>query len=240
MEDSCHQRIAPIEKVKDWRSSIRFVVGAIIVFGFGVLSGQILLTSLGSNKNQDKESPLLTEGFDFKYFRHAEVEWRGPDIGAKIDLTRLSMKDGTTLASMVGTRPMVLASVNRNCAMCKTASDEMSSLSEKLSSINVDYYIVCFAPEASPLRFFDFSDSLKVDAPSFLWNRSSGAPAEAVVRMVTPAHLLVNRDGTVIRVWPGSYKDKAIRDRMMYQIAADASVTTDTLNALFPTNSPNP
>lgn len=240
MEDSDQQRInASIEQFKSSRSGMRLVFGAMIVFGLGALAGQVLLTqSLGSNKNQS--SPLLTEGFDFNYFRLSEVEWRGPDIGTKIDLTGLSMKDGTTLASMVGTRPVVLASVNRNCAMCRTASEEMSSLREKLIRINVNYYVVCFAPESSPLRFFEFSESLKVDTPSFLWNHASGAPPEVIVRMVTPAHLLLNGDGTVIRVWPGSYKDKAIRDRMMYQIVADTSVATDTLTALIPTNSPNP
>jgi len=52
--------------------------------------------------------------------------------------------------------------------------------------------------------------------------------------MLSPSHLLLNNEGTVIRVWPGSYKEKAIRDRMTYQIMADTSVASDTLTALVP------
>lgn len=222
-----------IEKAKK-RLTLNMLVGAIIAFGLGALSTQtLMLHGLGFSEPEIK-SPLLTGGFDFNYFRSSEMEWRGPDIGTKIDLTRFSMKDGTTLASVIGSGPIVLVSVDRRCAMCLAARDEMNLLREKLTSMGIKYYPVCFGDEASPSDFFDYSDSLELGVPGLLWKHDGGPPPDALLRMVTPSHLLLNNDGTVIRVWPGSYKEKAIRDRMTYQIMADISVARDTLTALAP------
>jgi hypothetical protein len=103
----------------------------------------------------------------------------------------------------------------------------MSYLREKLSSMDINYYLVFFAAETPQSDFFKYSDSLKAGAPSFLWNAEQGPPPESVVKMVNPSHLLLDVDGTVIRVWPGSYKDKPVRERMARQIVADTLVATD-------------
>jgi hypothetical protein len=156
----------------------------------------------------------------------------------KIDLTRLHAKDGKNLASVVGERPIMLVAVNPDCAMCKIASDEISHLSAKLATMDINYYVVSFAPQNPSSDVFEYSDSLNVGAPSFLWNAEAGAPPESVSKMTTPTHLLLNNDGTVLRVWPGSYKDRPVRQRMARQIIADTLVALDTVTALLrkPTN----
>jgi hypothetical protein len=222
----------PIEKAGKSRVPIGLVIAGIIVFGLGALSAKALLMREVAPNNRNNNSPLLTEGFDFSHLRSPEVEWRGPDIGVKLDLNRLSSNDGLTLASVVGKRPIMLVSVNPTCAMCKTAKDEMSYLRQKLTSKEIQYYMVCFDPKISAEDFFSYSDSLKVEAPAFLWNKQEGLPPKSVLTMVNPAHLLLNSDGTVIRVWPGSNKDKGVRDRMANQIVSDTSVATDTLSAV--------
>jgi len=77
--------------------------------------------------------------------------------------------------------------------------------------------------------FFKYSESLNVGAEGFA---QSGPPPDSIFTMTTPSHMLLNNDGAVIRVWPGSYKDKPVRDRMARQILADTSVVLDTLNAV--------
>jgi hypothetical protein len=210
------------------------VIGGMIAFALGALTAKAYFARKQSPIPSPNTSPFLTEGFDFNPLRSADNEWRGPDIGEKIDLTSLRMKDGKSLASVVGKRPIVLVSVNPACAMCKTARDEMSYLREKLSSMDINYYIVCFASETRQVDFFKYGDSLGLGAPEFLWNAEAGPPPESVSRMVNPSHLLINIDGTVIRVWPGSYKDKLVRRRMVLQIVADTLVATDTLTAILP------
>lgn len=110
----------------------------------------------------------------------------------------------------------------------------MSHLHKKLSSMDINYYMVFFAAQTPQSDFFKYSDSLNVGAPSFLWNAELGVPPESIFTMTAPSHLLLNSDGTVIRVWPGSYEDKPVRQRMARQIIADILVATDTLNALLP------
>lgn len=213
--------------------ALGIILGGTLAFAIGVFSGKGFLVAKQDLKASTPSSPFLTEGFDFNQLRTAENEWRGPNIGEKIDLTRLRMKDGTTLASMVGKWPIVLVSINPDCAMVRITSDEMSHLREKLSSIDINYYMAFFAAQTPQLDFFKYSDSLNVGAPSFLWDTQAGKPAESIFTMTTPSHLLLNSDGTVIRVWPGSYNDKPVRQRMMRQIIADTLVAIDTLKAVY-------
>jgi hypothetical protein len=41
---------------------------------------------------------------------------------------------------------------------------------------------------------------------------------------------LVDRDGTVLEVWPGTSREQAVRDGMARQIVNDVSVILDTLD----------
>jgi hypothetical protein len=185
------------------RPSMRFVIGVVVVgiiaFALGVY---VAKASLGSKTRP--LSPYLLEGFDFTLLRKSDNEWRGPEVGTKIDLSRLKAQDGRTLASVMGTRPAVLVTVNSACALCKTASDQMRYIREKLASHDVDYYMVTFASPKPNEDFFLYADSLTVGVPSFKWDVEAGQPDEAIVLMTSPSHLLVHNDGTVFCVWPGS------------------------------------
>ena len=64
------------------------------------------------------------------------------------------MTDGKTLASVVGKRPIVLVSVNPDCAMCRIARDKMSYLREKLSSMDINYYLGVLRIGKSAIRLF--------------------------------------------------------------------------------------
>jgi hypothetical protein len=55
---------------------------------------------------------------------------------------------------------------------------------------------------------------------------------ESIFKMTTPSHILLRNDGIVIRVWPGSFKDKPVRQLMARQIVADTGVAIDTLKAM--------
>jgi hypothetical protein len=215
------------------RFTLSLILGGMITFALGAFSGKAYFVRKQIAASP-KVSPFLIEGFDFNLLRSSENEWRGPNVGEKIDLTRLQRKDGKTLASVIPKRPIVLVSINPACAMCKNARDEMSYLREKLSSMDITYYLVGFASETPQLDFFRYSDSLRVGAQSFLWDSEGGRPPESIIMMTNPSHLLLNSDGRVIRVWPGSYNDKAVRDRMANQIIADVSMATDSLKATLP------
>ena len=228
-------------KALPYRLVIGVVMGGVIAFPLGAFAAKTFLTRkqiLNTNSSSSFNSPtgpFLIEGFDFNLLRRSDNEWRGPNIGEKVDLTRLKARDGKTLASIVvDKRPIVLVSVKPDCEMSRIARDEMIHLGKKLASMDINYYLVFFASQSPEADFFKYSNTLNVGAQSFLWNSEAGPPPESIFTMTSPSHLLLNSDGTVIRVWPGSYEDVAVRQRMARQILADTSVVLDTLNAVMP------
>jgi len=60
-------------------------------------------------------SAFLTEGFDFALLRARDIDWRGPDLGHKLDLSHLEDRSGKTLASVIGKGPAMLVAVNSDC-----------------------------------------------------------------------------------------------------------------------------
>ena len=221
------------------KSSLRFIigilVGGLLAFPLGLMIGRDVFSQKVDSNTAATSDLLRIEGFDFNKLRSKENEWRGPDLGDKIDLARLRTKEDKTLASVVGPRPFMLVSVNPSCAMCKIARDQMIYLRTELSRLNIDYYIVSFTSSVDRrLDFFNYADSLRVGSQSFLWNLEDGPPSESIFIMNNPSHLLLDQNGTVIRVWPGSYEDKAVRERMARQIMADTTVVVETLNVLLP------
>jgi hypothetical protein len=225
-----------------YRIVLGAVIGATIAFPLGAFAAKAFLTrkpspparEAASPSTNPTSNPFLTEGFDFDQLRKSENEWRGPNVGEKIDLTRLRMKNREPLASLIGKRPIMLVSVSPECAMCRIARDEMIHLNKKLSGMQINYYLASFAAQPHASDFFEYAASLKVGAQGFLWNAEGGPPPEALFTMTTPSHILLNHDGTVIRVWPGSYDDIHVRQRMARQILADTAVIIDTISAVLP------
>lgn len=220
------------------KSSLRFFigifVGGLLAFPLGLMVGRDVFSQKVDSNAAATSDLLRIEGFDFNKLRSKENEWRGPELGDKIDLARLRTKKDKTLASVVGPRVFMLVAINPTCAMCKLARDEMIYLRTELARLNVDYYIVSFTSSVDRrLDFFNYADSLRVGSQSFLWNLEDGPPSESIFLMNNPSHLLLDQNGTVIRVWPGSYEDKAVRERMARQIMADTTVVIETLNVLL-------
>ena len=221
------------------KMSLRLIVGVfvggLLAFSLGVRIGRGFFAQKTDSNTVATSGLLRIEGFDFNALRSKDNDWRGPELGEKIDLARLRTKENKTLASMIGPRPFMLVSVNPTCAMCKIAKDQMIYLRTELLRLDIDYHIVSFTfPADRQLDFFSYAESLKVGGQSFLWNVEDGPPSEAIFIMNNPSHLLLDQNGTVIRVWPGSYADKAVRDRMARQILADTSLVLETLNAVAP------
>ncbi len=178
----------------------------------------------------DFSNVMRKDGFDFTELRTPGNDWRGPEIGEKIDLKSLKGSDGQTLAGVIGEGPVMLVAVDPTCALCKTAADTMRDIKGRLSSSGVPYYAVSFVPVEG--NFHRYAGSLGVGQPSFLWTREEAAPPDSLLNAVQPTHILVARDGTVLRAWPGSNPAKPIRDRMGGQIVADTGVIIETLRAL--------
>lgn len=179
-----------------------------------------------------KSNLFATEGFDFSAILEKDNDWRGPDIDEKIDLTQLKTQDGSTLATVLGKRPGMLVTVNPICGMCRVAADEMQYVRDQIAGTGIGYYPVSFTPDDGKMSFNGYTDSLGLGKLAFQWSPGAPPPQYSILNMTSPSHLLIGADGTVIKVWPGSYTDKSVRDRMGKQIVADTLIINDTLNVL--------
>ena len=115
----------------------------------------------------------------------------------------------------------MLALVEPSCYMCKLAVDEMQDVHDRVTKHGVKYYLVSFLTTAPASDFFNYTDSLGIDAPAFLWEMTEGKPPAKLLSMVTRSHLLVDRSGVILRTWPGANSDEATRERMANQIVSE-------------------
>lgn len=201
-----------------------------LILGCGITLCLTLLVSKTPAGSHPKSVPFAKEGFDFSAILRKDNEWRGPDIGEQLDLKQLKGKDGATLADVIGKRPAILVAVNPDCGMCTLAADEMRYIRDQISSTGIGYYPVSFQPTDEGVDLTAYTDSLGLGKVAFQWSTGAPSPQDSIINMTSPSHLLVGLDGTIIKVWPGSYGEKSVRDRMGKQIVADSLVINDTLN----------
>ncbi|MDQ3920632.1 MAG: hypothetical protein M3348_19400 [Acidobacteriota bacterium] len=173
---------------------------------------------------------MRKDGFDFTELRAPGRAWRGPEIGETIDLNRLKADGGGTLAGVMGDGPAMLVIVNPTCGTCVAAADMMNDIRERLSPRRVPYYPVAFVTVKGD--FYRYARALGAGPHAFLWSHDEGAPPDSLANAVQPSHILIDREGRVLRVWPGANAAKPVRDRMGGQIVADTVVILDTLEAL--------
>lgn len=206
------------------------MLGAGLALGLGLAAVVVLLGARAAAPADDTSQVMKKDGFDFTELRAPDKPWRGPEIGEKIDLTRLRGAGGRALSEEGGEGPLMLVAVDPTCAMCGVAADTMKEIEARLSSLGVPYYMVAFVPVGG--NFHAYAGSLGAGRRSLLWPHDAGPPPDSLLEAVQPSHILVDRGGTVLRVWPGSNRAKPVRDRMAAQIVADASVVVETLAAL--------
>ena len=194
-------------------SRINIIVRAGLLFSLTMLFTALLFVS------SQRSSPHSVEGFDFTPILKMKPEG-GPDIGTRIDLTKLVSREEISLASTITKGRAMIALLNPRCALCRIATDTMRDIKERIKQYDVEYYIVSFN-SSEPASVFKYCDSLGLDTPVFVWSSKEGSPSELLSAMVTPSHILINEKGTIIDKWPGSNEDKALRERMANQIILD-------------------
>lgn len=213
------------------RSSIfsKFMLGLVVGSALSFITAGVVVKAI-MRRNAPKPQPLLKQGFDFRSVRSGDYSWKGPAIGEKIDLTMLKARDGSPMAQLVGKQLIMLASINPACRMCKIGKDQLFFIRNKIAPLGIKYYPVCFDPVESH-NFFDYSNSIGLTEPAFEW-RGVNRPSRSLLDMNIPSHLLVDHNGTVLGVWPGSYAEQEVRQRMGSQIVEDTLIINETLQTV--------
>jgi hypothetical protein len=211
----------------------RFLTGLFVGALLAFVAAGVAVRGFRRPTGKPAQPFLLKEGFDFAALRSENVKWRGPAVGERIDLSLLRTSSGSRLSDAIGEEPAILVSINPACPMCKTAIDEMQYIREHVLPLGFHYYAVSFTSLESANNFEDYAKSLGFDPPAFEWAKGAALPSALITNMTAPSHLLVDRNGIVIRVWPGSYSEPEVRQRMGHQIVEDALLITETRRALL-------
>jgi hypothetical protein len=158
-------------------------------------------------------------GYDFS--QHMNQEWSGPSPGERLDLRRFSGPGGEKLTDSVSSDILMFATVDPDCPGSWVARDELYDVRAQLSEAHVPYVLVSVTTTRPPDEFYKYAASLGVNAPAYMWSSKEGAPPESLFTMAVPSHLLVRRDGTILRTWPGTRNNQKLRFQMVNQIVAD-------------------
>jgi hypothetical protein len=180
---------------------------------------------------RQRPNVFFRDGFNFDKLRTENNKWKGPSFGEKIDLTQLRSKDDGPHPEAGEQGLLMIVAINPSCKTCKAATDEMAHVRDKLALVGIPYYVVSLVPLEKAQDFFAYCDSLSLGVPAYLWANKE-QPLTSLSTMVTPSHLLLDKNGVILRTWAGSNEDQTFRTRMAKQIVDDTNVIIDTFGAL--------
>jgi hypothetical protein len=167
-------------------------------------------------------SYLFVTRFDFDSFRKNEqLEWNGPKEGERIDLTQFRTEQAESFPQFPANSLILLAVIDPRCKMCRRSADLMEQVQAEVRSHGVNFLIVSFVSDVQKEEFFAYAKTLCKADEIFLWEGEKELVLPALRKMVLPSHILINEEGIVLRRFPGSSNDKAIRDQMAKQIIAE-------------------
>lgn len=198
--------------------SKNFTVSAILCFFFTLF----VASAIGVSRNYFSNYFHASGGFDYaSRLINKEADWKGPEVGEKIAVQFYKDKDGKSLLESINSDIVVLATVDENCRFSKMSVDQIDYIQTMAKSNGIDYLLVSFNLKNSPREFFDFAQSINFSAKSFAWFGNEDEMLASLPKMIVPSHLIINKNGEILRVFPGTDVEKQIRDQMANQIVAE-------------------
>lgn len=197
------------------------------ISGFIITSLAIFLIT---NYRTPPRNILLKQGFDFRRLKLDDKSVDKPKIGNKIDIASLIDINGVAGDKILKSgeeKLILLVIISPRCNACKISRDLFENIRDSSRQLGISYNPTSFIP-------IDPSVDLKVYAESFgfrnflQWDRNIDIP-EQLTRLVTPTHILINTEGIVVHVWPGTSNSPAMRKTMSEQISSDLALISETL-----------
>lgn len=169
---------------------------------------------------------LVKSSFSYKFSfdsrrENANFDWSGPKEGERINLNNFKTKQGEQFPQLPKQSIILLSIVDPNCRMCRVSEDLITQIQSEAKSNQIYYFMVSFAPQESSEKYFEYAETLSKSDKVYLWQGEKDDLSSALQKMVVPSHLLINEEGLIIRCFPGSSTDKAIRSQMANQIITE-------------------
>lgn len=197
------------------KNSLTLILACVVTFALALLATSYL------TKTSSEIDSGTTQGFDFSFASDEKLDWVGPKVGDRINLSRLKTEDGETLAGLVENNLVMVVLVDPACGACKAASDEMRDVRNRIARTGISYYPASITARHSPSEFLEYTQSLGIHGAALLWQDQDEAAPASLVEMVLPSHVLLDSTGVIVRKWPGTDKSPHVRRKMANQIVAD-------------------
>lgn len=185
-------------------------------------------------ENQDSGQPdkriFIKEGFDFRALRSLNPDLDNPKVGAKISLADLQTSRREKLSTFGNEELLLLAVVAPDCAACKFSEDMMQNIHKTTNELGIKYLPVVFTKVSPDVDIQRYAETLGFET-CVLWSSELPVP-ESLATMITPSHILMNKDGVILQIWLGTNKDAETRKRMTKQISSDLFLINDIVKAI--------
>ena len=191
-----------------------------------VLTAFVIWFFLPSEKNS--ENLYFRQSYDMRQLRLDNSDIETVKIGDKLDIANIKNSQGKSISSFSDKKLFLLVAVSPTCQACNISKDLMEDVRKTTANTEIAYY---------PVLTANSSDEIEDYAKSLGFENSLYASSESPFpKLLTPSHILIDKNGTVIQTWFGSSNDKEVRKRISQQISSDLLTIQDVFQALAKNN----
>jgi hypothetical protein len=176
------------------------------------------------------QKQFYTDGYNFRKYRDGEKDFRTYQAGETIDLSKLQTSGGDRLLDTSSEDLLLLVAVDPMCPFTKMSTDIIAELKQSSRRIHVGYYPVMFVDNSKNVDLDVYAGELGFE--HIYRGISLDNFSEHFRSMPTPAHILTDRQGTVLQVWFSSDKNPEVRKRMGSQLSYELFLINDVYKVI--------
>ncbi len=201
-----------------------------LICSFFITLTAFFIYSQYSSSGQKQDNLILSSGYDFRKLRLTNIDFAEPKIGENLDISKFKDQTGKAFYDVTNEQLILLAVVDEYCQACDVSKDTISEIRKTTKQLGFGYYPIFFIPAKQENNYPKFSAKLGFE--NYFGRDSDVAIPQSLKSMVTPTHILVNKNGIILQIWFGTNKDKEVRKVMATQISSDLFLINDIVKAL--------
>ncbi|HLM61519.1 MAG TPA: hypothetical protein VK308_12005 [Pyrinomonadaceae bacterium] len=147
-----------------------------------------------------------------------KLDWTGPEIGEKIDLTKFQDSEGKTFGENLKNNRVLIIRIHPDCGMCRLSTDQMQKVINQAETNSFDVGIVSLNSNVPISRVKEFTEFANLNAKYYSWAGDEVETSPSLMKMVNPSFILVDNQGTILKKFPGSNVDARIRRAMTNEV----------------------
>lgn len=168
---------------------------------------------------------FFVEGYNFREMQSSDDDFAKVSPGDEIDVNKLVYSDDRKVT--FEDNLLLLAIVDPECEFCIISKDIFEDLRNQIPT-GISYTSAVFSRQETKESLNDYGQSIGF-SDVIKWEELSSVP-QSLSHMPTPAHILIDKNGTVLQVWFSSGREDDVRRRMSTQIVNEIKL----INSIYP------